>query len=108
LSVLTPKKIRRNWEIADVAKAMGMQSLDITDCPWSLLHHLSELDMNKPLFVNCRVCRERWHVGAGSDGPRAWERNVIVRNQLLDKGWEKDVVGLEQRVNEKMRAIWDV
>ena len=33
LSILTEKKVRRNWEMGDVAKSFGLESFDVEDSP---------------------------------------------------------------------------
>ena len=46
LSVLTPIKDRRNWEITDVAKSFGISSIDISDDPWNIYHWSKNLNKN--------------------------------------------------------------
>lgn len=107
LSILTPKDARRDWEIFDVAKAMGMQSIDVADCPFTLMLELQNMDLNKPAFINCRVCRERWHVGVGTDGKRVWERNTIVRQDIVEIGLEEKVIMAENEIDQYMKGLWE-
>ncbi|WP_322204099.1 thiamine pyrophosphate-dependent enzyme [Acutalibacter intestini] len=106
LSILTPKKDRRSWEITDVAKGFGMKAFDLADCPWSIGSIIKEWDGMSPLLINCRVCRERWHSGVGVDGPREWERNVIVRKQLTDLGYKTEIKKIERDAVQEMEELW--
>ena len=106
LSILTPKKDRRSWEITDVARGFGMQAFDLADCPWSIGSILKEWNGISPLLLNCRVCRERWHTGVGIDGPREWERNEIVRKQLIDLGYENEIREIERNAIQEMEELW--
>jgi TPP-dependent pyruvate/acetoin dehydrogenase alpha subunit len=106
LSVLTTTDIRRSWQITDVVRGFGMEAYDLSDCPWTILKIIQKWDAKKPLFLNCRVCRELWHTGTGNDGPREWERNVLVRQQLLECGLEQEVYEVEQRIKTEMELLW--
>jgi pyruvate dehydrogenase E1 component alpha subunit len=106
LSVLTKVEVRRSWNIVDIAQGLGMESYDLSDCPWTILKILKTWEAKKPLLLNCRVCRERWHTGTGIDGPREWERNIIVRNQLIQRGLEKEINSIEQRIQYEVEALW--
>ena len=108
LSILTKTSERRSWEIADVAKAFGIQNtFDLADDPWTIREIVQKWDGESPMIMNCRVCRERWHSGIGQDGPREWERNRIVREQLLGDGLEKDVLQIEKSAKEEMWDLWN-
>lgn len=106
LSILTKKKTRRSWEVFDVAKAMGLQSLDIGDCPFSIINAMRKFDLSKPIFINCRVCRERWHVGVGCDGERAWKRDVIIKRNMIEKGLKTKIDNIDREVKKRMEDIW--
>lgn len=106
LSILTPKSDRRSWEITDVANGFGMEAYDLSDCPWSIWTILKRWSGNKPLLLNCRVCRERWHSGIGVDGKREWERNEIVRGQLIENGYMAEADEIERSASEEMEELW--
>lgn len=106
LSILTEKKVRRTWEITDVARGFGMEAYDISDCPWTILSLLKQWTGNGPLLLNCRVCRERWHSGIGIDGDREWKRNEIVRDQLCGLGYASEVCDIETIAQKEMEALW--
>ena len=43
LSILTEKKVRRNWEMHDIAKAFKMEGYDLTDDPRDIFNHSENL-----------------------------------------------------------------
>ena len=53
LSILTKMDVRRSWNVADMARSMGIPSVDITDDPWLIAHHAQEMAQNLPGFI-CR------------------------------------------------------
>lgn len=106
LSILTKTEERRKWELVSVANGFGVKGIDLSDCPWTILKHLDEWNEQEPLLINCRVCRERWHSGIGIDGAREWERNAIVREQIVQLGYSEEVVKLETMIDEEMEKLW--
>ena len=64
LSILTEKKVRRNWEVHDVAKGMNMESYDISDDPQEIINACDGL-FDRPKLLNIRTNRKFWHAGAG-------------------------------------------
>jgi TPP-dependent pyruvate/acetoin dehydrogenase alpha subunit len=67
LSILTEKKVRRNWEMVDVAKGFNMVAHNINDNPlnfWSILYGY---DFSYPMLLNVNTTRKYWHAGAGMD-----------------------------------------
>lgn len=67
LSILTEKKVRRNWEMHDVAAGMKVKSYDIKDDPMEIYDHLKN-SFNEPILLNINTVRKFWHAGAGTDG----------------------------------------
>ncbi len=67
LSILTEKKVRRNWEMHDVANSMHINSYNISDDPEDIYSHLEDV-FNGPLLLNINTVRKYWHAGAGVDG----------------------------------------
>ena len=100
LSILTEKAVRRNWEMADVAKAFNMRAIDSSDDPSELLDRLKSEYLNEPLLLNIHTSRKFWHAGAGVDDPTQFDRldsllatsgeNVLMnaRNQV-EVLWQK-------------------
>ena len=67
LSILTEKKVRRNWEIHDVANGMKVKSFNISDDPM-VIHKYLENSFDEPMLLNINTIRKFWHAGAGTDG----------------------------------------
>ena len=67
LSILTEKKVRRNWEMHDVANGMKVKSFNIPDDPMLIHKHL-ENSFDEPMLLNINTIRKFWHAGAGTDG----------------------------------------
>jgi len=82
LSILTEKKVRRNWCMHDLAKAYKVEAYDISDDPESIANHLTNI-FNGPLLLNVRTVRKYWHAGAGIDGDYfdryEWLKNIAIR-----------------------------
>ena len=52
LSILTEKKIRRNWEMDDVAKAFKMKGYNIDDNPLSIMDVLKDYNFEDIYKIN--------------------------------------------------------
>ena len=104
LSILTPTRVRRNWDIADVAAALHIPSVDIADDPWLIAYHTKTLTNNLPAFINCRTCRHLWHTGAGVDGPPEWNRFTLIKRELDKLGIEYE--GIEKKTAEYVKDLW--
>lgn len=83
LSILTEKKVRRNWEMHNVAKGFGLTAYNISDDPSDIKEHL---DIGKvfeaPLLLNINTIRKYWHAGAGIDDKNVFDRYEIEMNDL--------------------------
>lgn len=104
LAILTPVHVRRSWEITDVAKALGIPSIDITDDPWLVAHHARKLCQDLPAFINCRTVRHYWHVGVGIDGPPEWDRLALVKQELKKLGLETEKA--EEETMHYVENLW--
>jgi TPP-dependent pyruvate/acetoin dehydrogenase alpha subunit len=108
LSVLTPKELRRNWKLVNVAKSYGMkmrQSPDtiLRDIDYEEIYlYISDIIKwkLKPTLLNISVCRKHWHVGTGIDNEPEWD---------TFKSFEKynsiDFLTIENEVNELLKDI---
>jgi len=103
LSILTEKKVRRNWEMDDVAKAFKMKGFNISDDPHSIRRHLENV-FEGPMLLNINTTRKYWHSGAGMDGDnfdRYQEELDFLGNeaikidlenkQLVEKLWQQQL-----------------
>jgi len=101
LSILTEKKVRRSWDIISVAKGFGLDARDVPDDPDELYRMIVSIKL-WPSLINVGTTRLRWHAGAGVDDPTAFDRHVVVSNQISPSGVYAIEVQLcsEQRVRE--------
>ena len=108
LSVLTPTKDRRSWNISEIAKSFGIESIDITDDPLTIYKSINKLKSKLPALLNIRTCREYWHEGAGKDRPEkdSWNRYKIFKQKLLDKGFGKFIIQTEIKNKEWSEKLW--
>jgi TPP-dependent pyruvate/acetoin dehydrogenase alpha subunit len=73
LSILTEKRVRRSWEMHDVARSFGIQSENISDDPLSLRASLKDV-FQGPMLLNVNTHRKFWHSGAGIDDENTFDR----------------------------------
>ena len=107
LSVLSPLSKRRIWELADVAKGFGIETVDMSDDPFSIMKWVDDHKESRPALLNIRVCRNFWHAGLGVDEPPEWDRFLIVQEQLKERGWEQEKVEIDRYSAERMEAAWE-
>ena len=72
-SILTEKKIRRNWEMSDVAKAFKMKGFNCDDNPMNIYKY-SKFFFKQPCLLNINTNRIYWHAGAGRDSEKTFDR----------------------------------
>lgn len=106
LSVLTPVKDRRNWDLAEVAKSFGLKSVDITDDPWLINHWTSKLKNSLPALINIRTCRDTWHVGSGKDNNLDWNRFELTKKKLKNILNENKIIQIEKESRLWAKKIW--
>lgn len=103
LSILTEKRVRRNWEMDDVAKAFKMRGYNISDEPTTIKEHLNNV-FETPMLLNIRTTRKYWHSGAGQDGNNfdRYESELLMlgdeaieidtnTKQLVENLWQKQL-----------------
>lgn len=96
LSILTEKKVRRNWELQDVAKSMNVSASGMPDDPLLIWNFIESHNKEKPMLLNVSTNRLFWHAGAGIDDPHTFDRHKIY----IDKFGTDIVKDAEQRVKE--------
>ncbi len=100
LSILTEKKVRRSWEMADVARGFGMNAFDFEDNPINFFQKLTADHFTKPLLINVRTNRLFWHSGAGIDShdipdrhksfiDRFGEQAQVAARDIVKRAWDK-------------------
>ncbi|MDA7653350.1 thiamine pyrophosphate-dependent enzyme [bacterium] len=106
LSILTPVATRRQWNMTDVVRSLGMYAVDIADDPWLIAWHIAQMDTNLPAFLNIRTCRHLWHAGAGCDGPPEWHRFELIQARLNDLGLGKSCGKIDCEERERALNLW--
>ena len=70
LSVLTPKDVRRDWAITNVATGFGINALQTDDTPERLYDHVKSISpQSLPYILEVSTTRKYWHVGVEQDPP---------------------------------------
>jgi len=77
LSILTEKKVRRNWELHDVARAFQMKAFSVTDNPYDIWNCIESNDITGPCLLNINTNRLFWHAGAGIDNVDQFDRQKL-------------------------------
>ena len=91
LSILTKKKVRRSWEISDVAKGFGMKnSHNISDDPLVIKKHMKNV-FEEPMLLNINTNRRYWHAGSGCDDENIFNR---YEDELLKLGKKAQIIDL--------------
>jgi len=103
LSVLTEKKVRRSWNIVDVARGFGMLANEIDDDPLLIREALNSYDdgMDDTLLLNIKTDRLFWHAGAGVDPYTKRDRYAL---ELKDLGEEAQKIHDETK--QYVEALW--
>ena len=93
LSILTEKKVRRNWHMSEVAKAFNMDGFDIPDHPQEIRQALSGV-FKRPTLINVNTHRKFWHSGAGIDDENIFDR---YQQQMAELGDEAKKIHLDTK-----------
>jgi len=99
LSILTEKKVRRNWSMRDLAHAYKVEAYDVYDDPTTISNHLFNV-FKKPLLLNINTVRKYWHAGAGIDG------DYFDRYEWLKKTLSDDVNIIDEANEKKENELW--
>ena len=100
MSILTEKKVRRNWEMSDVARSFKMQGYNIDDDPVDLLKY-SEVYFKKPCLLNINTNRIYWHAGSGKDSEDTFDRYEKEKKRL---GEDAEVI--DKKIKEQIKNLW--
>ena len=97
LSILTKKKVRRNWNIHDVAKSFKMDGYEINDDPKEI-YKFKKSFFKKPMLLNIKTNRIYWHSGAGQDSEKTFDRYKFAKRKLGT---------LANKIDKKYKIIMD-
>jgi len=104
LSILTEKKVRRNWDIHDVAKAFKMKAYDINDDPEEILNCLDTEKgiFSEPMLLNINTNRMFWHAGAGIDDP-----DIFDRHKSFGENFDSEYrLTVKNKYNNLVSKVW--
>lgn len=100
LSILTEKKIRRNWKVEDVARSFKLRAYSVNDKPLNILKY-SKYFFNGPCLLNIFTHRIYWHAGAGKDSETTFDRYKNEKKLLGKSASEFD-----EKIKKKMKDLW--
>ena len=99
-SILTKKKVRRNWHMKDVAKSFKLDGHEIDDKPEDILKS-SKFFFKKPTLINVNTNRIYWHAGGGKDNEKTFDRYNYEKKRL---GHAADII--DNKYNIYIKKIW--
>ena len=99
-SILTEKKIRRNWEMSDVAKAFKMKGFNCDDNPMNIYKY-SKFFFKQPCLLNINTNRIYWHAGAGRDSEKTFDRYKSEKKIL---GTRADLI--DYKTKKLIKNLW--
>lgn len=100
LSILTEKKVRRNWEMHDVANAFNMVGKNISDDPIEIRNALEGV-FEKPMLLNINTHRKFWHSGAGIDDEEIFDRYENEKQSLGETAEE-----IHNKTKKMVEEVW--
>ena len=101
LSILTEKKVRRNWELDEVAKGFGVESFNISDDPIDIKKSM-ENTIKYPILLNINTVRKFWHAGAGIDNEDVFDRYLDEMESLGD-----EALKVHNQTKKLISELWD-
>jgi TPP-dependent pyruvate/acetoin dehydrogenase alpha subunit len=101
LSILTEKKVRRNWEMGDVAKSLKMESYTLDDSPLDILKS-SRNFFKKTCLLNIQTHRIYWHAGSGKDSEDTFDRYNYEKKKI-----GKPAIQFDQKIKREMEDLWE-
>ncbi|MFI3155425.1 MAG: thiamine pyrophosphate-dependent enzyme [Methylococcaceae bacterium] len=103
LSILTEKKVRRSWEMDEVARGFRMKAFDVDDDPEQILACLDENGLfAEPMLLNIRTNRLFWHAGAGIDSTETFDRHKAFATRFEPEF----IADVQQRQREIVEKTW--
>ena len=103
LSILTEKKIRRNWNMHDVSKSFKMKGFEINDNPFTIKKY-SKYFFKEPMLLNIKTNRLFWHAGAGKDSDKTYDRYKNILKSLGKKAEIEDLI-IKKKIENKWQTI---
>ena len=101
LSILTEKKVRRDWDMHTFAKSVSVDAYEISDDPNEIYENLLNYDYNSPRLLNINTTRLFWHSGAGIDEYDRFDRYNHIKTELGSIGNE-----IHETTKTYLENIW--
>lgn len=92
--------------MTDLTNSFKMKSIDTTDDPFTLMKIFENLGNDLPAFINVRVNREFCHSGIEKTRKPKWDRFSIVKTQLIELGYSKEIKEAEKDATIEMKTLW--
>jgi len=100
LSILTEKKVRRNWDMHKLAKSLNLNGFNIADSTDEIIKYKS-LFFKKPALLNINTNRLFWHSGAGKDSNETFDRYKFELKKMGSIGRK-----IDSDVKKKIDNLW--
>lgn len=100
LSILTEKKVRRNWHMHDVAKSFKMKGFNLSDNPTEILKY-KKYFFKEPMLLNINTNRLFWHSGAGIDSDKIFDRYKKLMKSIGKVGYQ-----IDRHTEKKINLLW--
>ena len=101
LSILTEKKVRRNWHMHKVAQSFNMKGFNISDNPLEIKKY-QKYFFKEPMLLNINTKRLFWHAGAGIDSNKTFDRFKSIKKLLGLKAEKENNKNLN-----KITKLWE-
>lgn len=101
LSILTEKKVRRDWDMHTFAKSVNVDAYNISDDPEEIFGNLSNYDFKSPRLLNINTTRLFWHSGAGVDAYERFDRYAHMKKNLGSIGDE-----IHETTSNYLENLW--
>lgn len=102
LSILTEKKVRRNWEMSDFANSVSVKGYNIPDDPESIYNTTKDALSNLPALININTTRLFWHANAGED---SYERFDRYKDEFNKIGGQANQIDSDSK--NYVESIWE-
>lgn len=100
-SILTEKKVRRDWDMHSFAKSVNVEAYNLPDDPVGICENLSQYDCNSPRLLNINTTRLFWHAGAGIDSYEKFDRYKQEKTVLGERA-EK----IDKSTKQNLQKLW--
>jgi TPP-dependent pyruvate/acetoin dehydrogenase alpha subunit len=101
-SILTEKKVRRDWDMHTFAKSVNVNAYNISDDPIEIYDNLSNYDYKSPRLLNINTTRLFWHSGAGIDTYERFDRYENIKTNMGEVGQD-----IHNNTRKYLENLWN-